>query len=155
MFDWLTNILQGPKPAGPPRTIRLFGVADPTITRDGLVVEKEGWHAEFEEARTFLLFELPAPGVEQAILAFRAKLRSEELRGRAYLEMWCRFQGLGDFFSKGYHHAIRGTNGWVSVETPFYLKKGQRPDLIKLNLAAEGSGKIWIKEIELLYTPLK
>jgi hypothetical protein len=30
------------------------------------------------------------------------------------------------------------------------LKKGERPDLIKLNLAVEGRGKVWIKEVELL-----
>jgi hypothetical protein len=42
----------------------------------------------------------------------------------------------------------------VSCEIPFYLKKGQRPDLIKLNLAIEGSGKVWIRDVELLKTPL-
>lgn len=40
-------------------------------------------------------------------------------------------------------------------ETPFSLKQGQRPDLIKLNLVCEGRGAVRIKDVELLQTPLK
>jgi hypothetical protein len=155
MLHWLKSIFKGPELAGPPRRIRLFSTADRTLSQDVLVVDQEGWRAEFSESRTFSLFELPVPGPDHGILTFRAKLKTEDLHGRAYLEMWCRFQAWGEFFSKGYHHAIRGTNDWISLETPFYLKKDQRPDLVKLNLAAEGGGKVWIKEVELLYTPLK
>jgi len=68
--------------------------------------------------------------------------------------MWCRLPGRGEFFSKGVDQAVEGTTDWVSCEIPFYLKKGQRPDLIKLNLAIEGSGKVWIRDVELLKTPL-
>jgi hypothetical protein len=35
---------------------------------------------------------------------------------------------------------------WVSLEIPFYLKAGQSPDLLKLNLESE---------IEILATPLE
>jgi len=48
---------------------------------------------------------------------------------------------------------VKGTTGWSSYEVPFRLRKGQRPDLLKLNLAVEGRGKVWIKDIELLKTP--
>jgi hypothetical protein len=68
--------------------------------------------------------------------------------------MWCRFPGRGEFFSKGLHHAVKGTTDWVSCETPFRLKKGQRPDLLKLNLVVEGRGKVGIKDVQLLRTPL-
>ena len=50
---------------------------------------------------------------------------------------------------------MKGTTGWASYEMPFYLKKGQRPDLIKLNCAVEGPGTAWIRDVELLRTPLK
>jgi hypothetical protein len=53
-----------------------------------------------------------------------------------------------------FQQSVQGTTRWANYEIPFYLKKGQRPDLIKLNLVVEGGGKIWIKEIELLKTPL-
>ena len=77
------------------------------------------------------------------------------MQGKAYLEMWCRLPGGREFFSKGFQNAVKGTNEWGTYEIPFYLKEGQKPDLIKLNITIEGTGKIWIKEIELLKTPLK
>ena len=50
---------------------------------------------------------------------------------------------------------MKGTTGWASYETPFYLIRGQRPDLIKLNLVVEGPGTVWIRDVELFRTPLK
>jgi hypothetical protein len=44
---------------------------------------------------------------------------------------------------------------WGSYEVAFRLAQGQRPDLIKLNLAVEGAGTVWIKDVELLQTPLR
>lgn len=155
MFQWLKSLFKMPEPAGPPQKVRSFTVSDQPITRGSLVVDQDAWRAESKEKQTFLFFELPGPGLEQCILTYRAKLKTEDLQGRAYLEMWCNLPGRGEFFSKGFHHAVKGTNNWAVCETPFYLKKGQKPDLVKLNLVVEGRGKAWIKEIELLYTPLR
>ena len=82
-------------------------------------------------------------------------MKTEGLEGRAFLEMWCRLPGRGEFFSKGLQQTVSGTTDWARYEIPFYLKKNQRPDLIKLNLAVEGAGKIWLRNIELTQTPLK
>lgn len=60
-----------------------------------------------------------------------------------------------EFFSKGLNQAITGTTEWASFEIPFYLKKGQRPDLVKLNLVIEGRGRVSMKDVELLKTPLE
>jgi hypothetical protein len=68
--------------------------------------------------------------------------------------MWCRLPGRGEFFSKGLQQAVSGTANWSHYEIPFYLKKGQKPDLIKLNLAVEGAGTVWLRNIELLRTRL-
>ncbi len=68
--------------------------------------------------------------------------------------MWCRLPGHGEFFSKGFPNAVKGTTEWAAYEISFYLKKGQSPDLIKLNLAFEGAGTVWIKDVELLQAPL-
>jgi hypothetical protein len=43
---------------------------------------------------------------------------------------------------------ITGTNDWASYETPFFLKKGEKADLLKLNLSLQGKGRVWIKEVE-------
>ena len=68
--------------------------------------------------------------------------------------MWCSFPGRGEFFSKGLHQTASGTADWARYEIPFYLKRGQTPELIKLNLVVEGRGVVWLKNIELLKTPL-
>jgi hypothetical protein len=39
-------------------------------------------------------------------------------------------------------------------DPPFYLKEGQKPDLIKLNVVVEGLGTVWPRNVELLKTPL-
>ncbi|SRR6266571_2119549 len=155
MLNWLKSLFKAPEPAGPPQKIRSFDTSARPISQGGITRDQEGWRIETRGNQTFRLFELPNPNVEHCILTYRAKMRAESLQGRTYLEMWCRFPGLGEFFSKGFHHAVQGTTNWGSFETPFHLKKGQRPDLIKLNLVVEGAGTVWIKDIELLSTPLK
>jgi len=68
--------------------------------------------------------------------------------------MWCRLPGRGEFFSKGQQQAVSSTTDWAAYEIPFYLRKNQRPDLIKLNIAVEGTGTVWLRNVEILKTPL-
>jgi hypothetical protein len=49
---------------------------------------------------------------------------------------------------------VSGTVDWARYETPFYLKRDQKPDLIKLNVVVEGPGTVWLRNVELLKTPL-
>ncbi len=92
--------------------------------------------------------------MEQCLLTYRAELKAEGVQGRAFLEMWCRLPGRGEFFSKGFQQAVTGSVDWTRQEIPFLLKRGQRPDLVKLNLVVEGPGTVWARQIELLRTPL-
>ena len=103
---------------------------------------------------TVKLFELHGVDIEDARLIYQAKLRCKDLEGRAYLEMLCHFEGVGEFFSRGLHSPISGTTEWTTEETPFFLRKGQKPDYIKLNLVIEGTGSAWIDDIQLLKGPL-
>lgn len=155
MFEWLKSMFKRPEPAGPPQKVRGFSSSDRPITQDGVAVDQNGWRIESREKRTARLFEIPNPGVEQCILTYRARLKTANLQGGAYLEMWCRLPGRGEFFSRGLHQKAIGTTESASYEIPFYLKKGQRPDVIKLNLVFDGPGTVWIKDLELLQTPLK
>ncbi len=154
MFEFLKSLFKPPKPAGPPLQLKSFTTSDQTIDQD-LTTEEDGWCLGTREDQTVRLFEVHAPNVEQCMLTYRAKLKTQDFSGRAYLEMWCRLPGRGEFFSKGLAHPVTGTNDWASYETPFYLKKGQKPDLIKLNIVVEGKGELWTKEVELLQTPFK
>ncbi len=155
MFEWLKSLFKVPQPAGPPQELKSFTTSDPTITQDLIVPEEDVWCVKCTEKQTIRLFEVPNPGVEQCMLTYRAQLKTDAVEGRAYLEMWCRLPGRGEFFSKGLHNAVKGTNEWTSYEIPFYLKGGQKPDLVRLNLVVEGSGTIWIKDVQLLQTPLE
>jgi hypothetical protein len=94
------------------------------------------------------------PDIEDARLVYRARVRTENVDGRVFLEMWCRFPGKGEFFSRGLTDPVSGTTGWVTQETPFFLKAGENPDLVKLNLVIEGKGTVWVDDLKLLKTPL-
>jgi hypothetical protein len=98
---------------------------------------------------TVRLFEVGGIEVDDAVLLYRARLRAEGVQGRVYLEMWCRFPGSGEFFSRALESPLSGSTEWVSQETPFLLEKDQRPDLIRLNVVIEGSGTVWVDEVEL------
>jgi len=136
-----------------PRTLKSFTTADPTISKE-FVVTNDVWLAKPAKAQVLRLFEMTEPGVEKCMVIYRAKLKTEDLDGQAYLEMWCRFPGKGEFFSRGLENPITGSNDWASYETPFFLKKGEKPDMVKLNLVVKGAGKVWIKDVELLKAPL-
>jgi hypothetical protein len=154
MMKWLKSMLAGPKPAGPAEVIKRFLIVDPTISKD-CIVEGDSWLFICEQPQTVNLFEFDNPGIEQCILTYKARMRTEGLSGRTYLEMWCRFEGKGEYFSKGLHQTLTGTNDWATREIPFFLKKGQRPDAVKLNVVIEGKGKVWVRDIELLKTPIE
>ncbi len=126
--------------------------ADPRVSSDGNGSIK--LTVSTPETVVFNLYEVTGLDVEEARLIYRAKVRTQGIQGKAYLEMWVEVPGLGQFFSRGLDQPLRGTSDWVTLETPFLLEKGQRADLAKLNLVIDGPGTAWIDEIELLQSPL-
>jgi hypothetical protein len=104
---------------------------------------------------TVRLFEVSGIDVDDARLIYRAKVRTEGVEGLVYLEMWCHFPGKGEFFSRGLQTPLSGTTNWTTEETPFFLKKGEKPDYVKLNLVVNGKGTAWIDDIRLLKAPLQ
>lgn len=101
------------------------------------------------------LFQVGDIDIENARLIYQAKIRTENIEGQAYLEMWCHFPGIGEFFSRGLQTPITGTTNWTTVEIPFFLKKGQNPDNVKLNFVINGNGTAWIDDIRLIKKPLR
>jgi len=100
------------------------------------------------------LFETGDIDVENARLIYRARVRTAHLEGQVYLEMWCHFPGKGEYFSRGLQTSLTGTTEWTTEETPFFLKKGENPDNVKLNLVINGKGTAWIDDVRLLRGPL-
>ena len=100
------------------------------------------------------LFEIEDPDIENARIIYQAKMRSEDLRGPAYLEILCNFKGLGEFFGRNVDNPLTGTTDWSTVQTYFFYNEDENPDLIKLNLIITRPGKVWIDDIRLIKGPL-
>jgi hypothetical protein len=123
---------------------------DKTISSDG----NGSLRITATEPTTIRLFEASDIDVEDARLFYRARIKTEDIEGQVYLEMWCGFAGKGEFFSRDLQTPLTGTNDWSTEETFFFLKKGENPDNVKLNLVIDGQGTAWIDDIHLLKGPL-
>lgn len=131
------------------------------ITQTGVEIDKQitadgngSLKITAEDSAVCRLFELGDIDVENARLIYRAKVRTENIAGKVFLEMWCHFPGKGEFFSRGLQTALTGSSDWTTQETFFFLKKGENPDNVKLNLVISGKGTAWIDDIHLLKGPL-
>jgi hypothetical protein len=134
---------------------------DDIIARNGVQIDKQissdgngSLRIEATKPTTVRLFETGDIDLENARLIYQAKVRTENVEGQVYLEMWCCFPDQGEFFSKGIDSSLSGTTEWAIEQTPFFLKAGQNPDNVKLNLVINGKGNVWIDDIRLLKAPL-
>lgn len=134
---------------------------DGVLTKSGVLLDREhsadgngSLRIDAMDSTVVRLFEVADLDVDEARLIYRAKIRTENVTGQVFLEMWCRFPGRGEFFSRGLQSPVTGTTEWTTEETVFFLKKGETPDLVKLNVVINGSGTVWIDDIRLLRGPL-
>jgi hypothetical protein len=130
--------------------------SESAITRDGVYFDQDSSDGNgslrlvADDSRTFELFEVTDVSIDNARLIYRARVKSKDVTGKAYLEMWVRVPGKGEFFSRGLQQPILGNTGWATRDIPFFLQKGQKADLIRLNMVIEGPGTVWIDDIRLL-----
>jgi len=123
---------------------------DPKVSTDG----KGSLRVDANQAMTVPLFEVTEVSIENATLLYQASLQTQSLDGKAFLEMWVRIPGKGEFFSRGLDRPVTGTVSWMTAVTPFSLEAGQKPDLIRLNLVVQGRGRVWIDDVHLTGQPL-
>ena len=103
---------------------------------------------------TVRLFAVPDIYLENAKLNYRVQVRTEGVQGTVYPEMWCQFAGMGEYFSRGLQKQLSGTTDWTTLETPFFLKAGENPDTVRLNMVITGPGTVWVDDIRLDREPL-
>jgi hypothetical protein len=132
------------------------------MTRTDVVIDKEitsdgngSLRITANQPTTIRLYETGDIDVENARLTYQAKVRTRDIQGKVYLEMWCQFTGKGEFFSRDLSSPLSGTTDWSTKETPFFLKKGENPDNVKINLVVEGRGTVWIDDVHLFKGPLQ
>jgi hypothetical protein len=123
---------------------------DPQIKKEG----QGSLRITVTEPSIIRLFELGDINIANAALIYQARLRTENAQGNVYLEMWCHFKGQGEFFSRGLQSPLQGSTDWTTEEIPFFLKKGEHPDIVKLNVVSEGPATIWIDDIRVLQRAL-
>jgi hypothetical protein len=126
-------------------------VFDPDISTDN----RGSLRIDAPAPMTVYLYEVKNINVDRARLTYQAKLKTKDVQGKVYLEMICVFSGKGEYFSRALEAAVTGTTDWVMQETPFFLKKGQKPDIVKLNLVVNGQGTVWIDDAKLVKGPLQ
>lgn len=101
--------------------------------------------------KTVHLFEVRDVDVENTRLIYRARIRTGNLNGQVYLEIRCQFPGKKEeLFSRRRLAQMAGTKDWTKQEVVFFLGKESKPDNIKLNLVINGTGTVWIDDIQLL-----
>ena len=127
------------------------------ITKSGVLMDEKitsdgngSLRINTSKPTTVRLYEAGDIDIENARLIYQARLRTEGVEGQVYIEMWCHFPGKGEFFSRALQSPLSGSNEWTSQETPFFLKKNENPDNVKLNLVVNGKGIVWIDDIRLI-----
>jgi hypothetical protein len=124
---------------------------DKSVSADG----KGSLRIEATDPKVVPLFEINDIKIDNAKIFYLAKVRTKDIIGQVYLEMLCHFPNKGEFYSRGQATLLTGTTDWTSQEIPFVLQKGEMPDIIKLNLAINGHGTVWIDDIALSRGPLQ
>ena len=134
---------------------------DGIVTQSGIHIDEQissdgngSLRIEVTEPTTISLFDTGDIDIENARLIYQAQIRTQDVDHDARLEMWCHFPGKGDFFSKD-PTPVWGTTAWTRQEILFFLKKGENPDNVRLNLTINGRGTVWIDDIRLLKAPLR
>jgi hypothetical protein len=144
--------------------LKAYPINDMTgiLTTDGVTINRGitsdgrgSLQVSADEPVTVRLFETGDIDIEDARLLYQARVRTDNIQGEAYLEMWCHFPGRGEFFSRSLHSPLSGTTDWTTQETPFFLKTGENPDNVRLNLVIAGTGTAWIDDIRLVSGPLQ
>jgi tRNA A-37 threonylcarbamoyl transferase component Bud32 len=123
----ITFDLQAPAAAtvGPGRedgqVLKSFSPSDPILAPD-VTFTNGAWFLNVTNAQVVRLFEWADPNLDQGTLLYRAQLKTDDVQGRAYLEMLCRFPGRGTFFSRGLQNSLSGTTDWTACQIPFLIE---------------------------------
>ncbi len=134
---------------------------DGVITRNNVAIDEEikiqgkgSLRISAPVSTVVELFEKKDVNTDGVKLVYSAKLHTEDLKGKAYLEMLIFYPDGRKNFSRSLESALSGTSEWTEESISFPLKKGLKPSAVKLNLVIDGTGTVWVDDVRLLKFPL-
>jgi hypothetical protein len=95
---------------------------------------------------------LDGPGIEAPVYTVEGMVRTEDVQGSGYLEMWSHFPGGAAYFSRtlgepgGPMSRLEGTSAWRHFALPFQCEPtGPRPTRLVLNVVLPGKGRVYLE----------
>lgn len=111
--------------------------------------------AESARPRTVRLYEVRNPrGLEGRLIVLTARLKSVGIRGEAFPELWIHESGRSDVQVRNPAGVVLKTQDWTPVRIEYRCERGERPDLLRVNLVIDGYGRAWIDDIRITSEPL-
>jgi len=111
--------------------------------------------AESTRPRTVHLYEVRNPrGLEGRLIVLTAQLKSVGIRGRAFPELWIHAAGRNEVQARNPAGVIVQTRNWTPVRIEYRCERGERPELLRVNLVIDGIGRAWIDDIHITSEPL-
>jgi hypothetical protein len=129
------------------------GVFDPDVSQDGdgslrVVTGEEGGRLR--------LYRLENVGPVEGALVYTGFLKSQDLDGSAYFELWCHPAEGNPAFVRGVPTGVAGSADWKPQEVSFRRPETcSDPSSVELNVVIRGSGMVWIDNIRLWVVPVE
>lgn len=128
-------------------------VFDPDVSQDGggslMVVTGE-------RGGRLRLYRLDEVGPVEGSLLYTGFLKSEDLRGSAFFELWCHPAGGNPAFVRSVPRRVAGTSDWKPQELAFSQPETcHDPASVELNVVIDGAGTVWIDNLRLWDVPVE
>lgn len=122
-------------------------VFDPDVSQDGggslrVVTGEQGGRLR--------LYRLDDVGPVEGALLYTGFLKSQDLKGMAFFELWCHPAEGNPAFVRGLPRRVTGTSDWKPQELSFSRPATcSNPASVELNVVIQGSGTVWIDNLRL------
>ena len=127
-------------------------VFDPGVSQDG----NGSLRVETAEGGRLRLYELDDVGPVEGRLVYTGFLRSRDLQGMAFLEMWCHPAEGNPAFVRGMSQRVEKTSDWKPTELGFSKPETcSDPSFVELNVVIQGAGTVWIDDLRLWSVPVE
>jgi hypothetical protein len=109
-----------------------------------------------EEGGRLRLYRIDDLGPVEGALLFTGFLKSQDLRGTGFFELWCHPVEGNPAFVRGLPRRVAGTSDWKPQELSFSQPaRCSNPTAVELNVVIQGAGTVWIDNLRLWDVPLE